>query len=457
MFIIINFVVMIDFKSFASFIIIGHMEVVWQLLKVGYSPNDTDKLGNTALHLAAASGFKKIVQTLIDDGAMPTVVNIYKNPPGYLAKDKDISDLLVVAVEKDASMTAEDIKRKHEDNMKKLAKMELDLSNVVSDAQKAENPRSVKGVVNINITELIPRLSNTLQLSEEWCLNKELCAQGRELLMKLETAMDLLSDLSALQKRMPIKCQAEYLEYASKLEGALERAEKSGLEKGHLKMSADLLQKCQNEIALCSCINRLKNVTCAVDANEHDMKRLIAATEKAVSKECSEEIIQQASKLSLRLEAELGMTRALKSIPIVKLPPLPVKSKEHPEGLVPEVPEGYWQPSDLGHIKETEEYPKPPAEIDGEPNTGGEYIWVPSESFTKLRRAIDLMKECIAKAGVDSGANEELLQTTKDSLTKAEKDYKQLDGKNEHDKASAIDVAVKAAKKLKKGKGGKKK
>ena len=51
------------------------MEVVWQLLKVGYSPNDTDKLGNTALHLAAASGFKKIVQTLIDDN--PKLTNRY--------------------------------------------------------------------------------------------------------------------------------------------------------------------------------------------------------------------------------------------------------------------------------------------------------------------------------------------------------------------------------------------
>merc|ERR1711991_158777 len=220
----------------------------------------------------------------------------------------------------------------------------------------------------------------------------------------------------------------------------------------YMKMATDVLKKCQTELALCSYINRLKNVTRAVDANEHDMKCLIAATEKAVSQECSEEIILQAVALSKRLEVELGMTRALSSIPVVKLPPLPVKSKEHPEGIVPEVPEGYWQPSDLGHIEETAEYPKPPAEIDGAPNTTGEYIWVPSEGYTKLLRAIDLMKECVAKAGTDSGANEELLQTTKDSLAKAEKDYKQLDSKNEHDKAAAIEAAVKAAKKLKKGK-----
>ena len=41
-----------------------------------------------------------------------------------------------------------------------------------------------------------------------------------------------------------------------------------------------------------------------------------------------------------------------------------------------------------------------------------------------------------------------------DPPTKAEKDYKQLDAKNTNDKLAAIDVATKAAKKLK-GKGGK--
>ena len=272
-------------------IFVGHMEVVWQLLKVGYSPNDTDSLGNTALHLAASSGYKKIVQILIDDGAMPTVVNIYKNSPGYLAKNRDVSDLLVVAVEKGASMTAEDIRKKHEDNMKKLVKMETDLSNVVADAQKVDSPRGIKGMGNVRINDLISRLSNILQVSEEWCLDEEQCALGRELLLKLEATVDLLSDLDALQRKMPIKSQSEYLEFASKLEDTVERAEKSGLEKTYIKMATDVLKKCQTELALCSYINRLKNVMRAVDANEHDMKCLIAATEKAVSQECSEEII----------------------------------------------------------------------------------------------------------------------------------------------------------------------
>ena len=68
------------------------------------------------------------------------------------------------------------------------------------------------------------------------------------------------------------------------------------------------------------------------------------------------------------------MTRALASIPVVRLPPHAVKTKEHPEGIIPEVPEGYWQEDDHGHIVETEEYPRPPPEINGNPNTAGEYF-----------------------------------------------------------------------------------
>ena len=216
----------------------GHLEIVWQLLKHGYSPNDVDDLGNTALHLAASSGYKKIIQTLVDDGAMPTVVNIYKNPPGNLAKDKVIGEILEWAVEKGASMTPEDMRRKHgiyyiayyinilhyvdvnefgviililEDNMRKLRKMETNLSTVVQEAGKIESPRAAKSFAGMNISDLIQRLSNTLKTSEEWEIDEEAASEGKRLLVKLEASLELLSDLSVLQRRMPIKTQAQYL------------------------------------------------------------------------------------------------------------------------------------------------------------------------------------------------------------------------------------------------------
>ena len=73
-------------------------------------------------------------------------------------------------------------------------------------------------------------------------------------------------------------------------------------------------------------------------------------------------------------------------------------------------------------------------------------------SLKNLRKSIELMKECVTKAGTDSGANEELLQSTKEHLVKAEKEAKQLDVKDETDRLMAVDLATKAAKKLKKGK-----
>lgn len=240
--------------------------------------------------------------------------------------------------------------------------------------------------------------------------------------------------------------------------------------------------KCQAELHLCLCIGRLVDVTCAVDANEHDMKRLKMAAQKAEAIHCSDSVIDEANLLFRRLEVELRMTRALKytislinvylplyylfvnyfysclsmftksSIPVVKLPPLPVRSKENPEGIVPEVPAGYWQECDVGHLVENEGFPRPPAEINGNPNTTGEYIWESSESLTKLRRSILQMKDCMLAAQGDTGANETLVHQVKDHLIKAEKDAKALDAKDASDKAVAVEAATKAAKKLKGGK-----
>ncbi|GMI10247.1 hypothetical protein TrRE_jg9978 [Triparma retinervis] len=47
----------------------GHLRCVWLLLQVGYSVDDTDKAGNTPLHLAAAGGYKDVVQCLCDHAA----------------------------------------------------------------------------------------------------------------------------------------------------------------------------------------------------------------------------------------------------------------------------------------------------------------------------------------------------------------------------------------------------
>ena len=99
----------------------GHLRIVWLLLQDGYSPNDVDNLDNNAVHLAAACGHKKVLQCLIDDGGNANAVNIYKNIPLSMATDPIIQEMLLVAMDKGASMTPAMIVSKHEQNMRSVS------------------------------------------------------------------------------------------------------------------------------------------------------------------------------------------------------------------------------------------------------------------------------------------------------------------------------------------------
>ena len=65
------------------------------------------------------------------------------------------------------------------------------------------------------------------------------------------------------------------------------------------------------------------------------------------------------------------------------------------------------------------------------------------------------MKSSLSSCG-GTGANEALITSTKEHLVKAEKEAKALDAKDLADKMAAVEIAIKAAKKLKGKKGGKK-
>ena len=99
----------------------GFVRIVWALLIDGYSPNDLDSMGNNALHLAAVNGHIDALKVLIEDGGRANVVNHYKNLPLDMATNKEIRELITVAMEKGASMTAADIALKHELNIKTVS------------------------------------------------------------------------------------------------------------------------------------------------------------------------------------------------------------------------------------------------------------------------------------------------------------------------------------------------
>lgn len=125
------------------------------------------------------------------------------------------------------------------------------------------------------------------------------------------------------------------------------------------------------------------------------------------------------------------MTRAMLSVPVVKLP------KEDP-------PEGYWEECDIGKIEETEEYPYPPAEM------SGEYKWIHSETYLALKISIEKLKKSYVGADI-LGANPSVIASAKEKLVKAEKQMKILVVKDEADKILALEVVAKLVKKLKKG------
>jgi ankyrin repeat protein len=99
----------------------GHLRVIWLLLSDGYSPNDVDKMMNNAVHLAAAFGDVKILQVLINDGGNANAVNYYKNKPIDMAKNKAVRDMVAVAMETGASMTDDDRRVKHEQNLRQVS------------------------------------------------------------------------------------------------------------------------------------------------------------------------------------------------------------------------------------------------------------------------------------------------------------------------------------------------
>lgn len=397
----------------------GYLRIVWLLLMDGYSPNDTDNLENNALHLAATAGNPKVIQVLADDGAYSTKVNVYKNLPIDMATQKECRQILLECMEKGASMTLQDISRKHSENLKKFTKATSNLELAIKTTNNVEGIRS---------------LSDILTISKEIGLADNLISEGESIIEKLEVGIELLADLEMVQKNMPIRDQEQF-STIHKLESTVIKAKRVGSDPGQIVYAEELISKCEMEYWVCALTKRLESVECATDPNEHDMKRLQSAVHKGQVLKVDENISEKGDLLCKRLFAELGMTRALNTVPTSTK--LPLK-----EGA--EYPDDYWGEDDTGHIVETPGYPHPPVET-------GEYQWEPSKAMSSLLTAIANIKSSYTGAE-ELGANPDVCLEAKTKLAKAEKDMKILKVKDEADKALAIEATAKLCKKKGKGK-----
>ncbi|KAJ1417563.1 hypothetical protein B484DRAFT_453947 [Ochromonadaceae sp. CCMP2298] len=408
----------------------GKLRIIWHLLVDGYSPNDTDKMDNNALHLAAAVGDLKILKVLIEDGGKANVVNHYKNHPVDMSKNKSVAAVVAVAMEQGASMTEKDVAEKHEKNINAYHNIVDMLTDAVLQAARVDSPMDM---TMSESTTLASNLSSAITNGKEWSLDEDLIVEGERLLLKLELSQELQSDILAVQKIIPISSQKVYIDNVTKLERSIEQAKGAGIDQAQLDIGLDLITRCQIEYWLALLLERLKDVVTADDSNEHDMNKLKAAIAKAQELRADKDLVARGTKFLGRLGAELGMSRAIKCIPHYKLPP----------PATAEVPEGYWGEKDQGKVKETEEYPLPPE--------GGEYVWLSSDSFSALGRAIQQIKSSYEGAE-ELSANPVIIAEAKEKLHKSEKDYKVLQAKDEDDKTRAVEVVKKLAKKLKGGK-----
>lgn len=302
-------------------------------------------------------------------------------------------------------------------------------------AFKVESPRAFRSVMDLPVT--IQTLSESIAVSEDAGLDEEQIAEGTRLLTKLQRSAELMRNLSEVQRQTPITSQDKYIKYIQPLEVVVARSEAVGVERSHLQYGRDLIMRSQSEFLISTAMERLKGVECAVDANEQDMLKLKQFIQKGQAVQASEELVTQATAKLKRLEAELEMSRAILAVPTVKTP------IENP-------PDGYWGEEDTGKITETEEFPMPPAD------SNGEYIWEHSAAYVKLAASIDRLRDCTDGAEA-LGANPIVIKEASAKLIQVEKNMKLLDAKDAEDKRIAVEAAVKAAKKLKKGKGGKKK
>ena len=407
----------------------GHLDIIWLLLLDGYSPNDLDDLQNNALHLAASSGHKKVVHILIDDGGMATAVNHYQNTPVEVAQTKEIRDMLRRAQKSTASITEKEIYNKHIANVKKFK------SNVESVQTTIQQYSKLDIRPGLNLRSASAALSSAADIAREEGLDEEYITRANKLIKKYDLIQDFYDDLEKVNIALPIIAQSDFIEWCHPLQNTMNKCIAEGIDQSVLTAGDEVIKMCTTSCQVAWQAKRLTGLECAQPENHHDMIRLKESIDLAEKRGVSQESLKDATALYSKLDAEEKMAIALAAVPeVVRLP------KEEP-------PEDYWQECDTGEVIKTEGYPLPPT-IDG---VVGDYEWQPSETYSKVAKAIELLKESTTSAG-DYGANEEVLEKALISLKKCEKDMKQLEIKNEEDKVAGIEQAQKEAKKLKKGK-----
>lgn len=419
----------------------GHLRCVWLLLRAGYSVDDLDSVGNTPLHLAATSSRTDVLNCLIDHTADVRRMNNFKNLPISLCTSQACRGLLKAAASKPV-LTPEQREVAMQDHLDAMVEKEEELESIQAKAGDSNE---------LNIEDIEEKIQTGLRFG----ISAEVAEASLALVKELKLERKLKTQIQELVAHKPIITQSLFCEYVNKLKDTIVQVNEllkanpsasatSASLTSCRKTAEELCSTSHSEFWLRVAMDKVVGVECAGESTVKLMDKLKESISRAEVNEADETLLKGGKELHKRLTVELEVKRAAESFPTVKLPvnTEEMTAKEIKEYWAEEDPDN---PVNIGKIEETREWPLPPEDT-------GEYIWIPSESYKLLKSAVDRLSAGIS-AGKESAANAALLEESAKVLEGKMVEMSLMEEKNGEDKAQAIAVADKMAKKLKKKKG----
>ncbi len=397
----------------------GAASAVWVLLREGHDTEAKDGLGNTPGHLAAANGHHNVLSILIRDGCNVHALNAYKHKPIDLATGPDCRTALQQAMVLTEVVSSERRQSIHESNLKELTLVETSLQNAIEGDSHCHD-----------------QVESAIRDAENLYASERLIERARHKISSLLMQQKLEEHMLRVVNAEPIICQRSYTSYVNSLKKIVCQAEATGLIPANLLIKARaLVTKSHAEYWLEKVTSHLKkaDVDCITD---EDLSKLRERIHEAEEVSIHPDLLRASKAFLKKVDTELEITKAIQTVPTVRLPPqLKKKGQKYPRN--------WWGADDIGRIEETEEYPLPPRDENGEKTN---YIWIPSNSLQMLQAAMKRLNLAIDEGVKIKSDKVNLAQQARDQLTP---DVLALEEKNNQDKEKAVRIGMKLVAKAK--------
>ena len=305
----------------------GHQRIVWLLLQAGYAPNDVDEVGNTALHLAAANSHIASVRTLLDSGAVPHVRNAFQNRPVDLATSEAVRTVFKKAAG-ESVMTPAELDAMHEKNVERYILTEQSLKDAIDGKSGSEDSAEAQ----------LQTLEDAIMQAEGASVSPSLVAAGHDAVKRLLIDQELTEQIELVQSHEPIITQKLYTTHVNKLARLLRKGRSMDVSAHLIEDGEYLKRKSHSEYWLKMACNKMGPVACATEEHIPHIDKLERAIAAAEEEHAQTELVAFGKTLLSKLHAELEISRAVESVPIVKLP-------------IEEPPKDYWDLEQVTHTQ----------------------------------------------------------------------------------------------------------